>query len=115
MAGYKGGWVDSLLMRFVDIMLSFPSFFLILTVVAILRPNIYNVMIVIGITSWKEPPGLFERISLLEGKGLCAGSASPGGKRSKNHFSTHPPECFSSRLCDRFPGVASSDSNRSWP
>src|SRR4030043_1228555 len=52
MAGYKGGWVDSLLMRFVDIMLSFPSFFLILTVVAILRPNIYNVMIVIGITSW---------------------------------------------------------------
>jgi peptide/nickel transport system permease protein len=64
MAGYKGGWVDSLLMRFVDIMLSFPSFFLILTVVAILRPNTYNVMIVIGITSW-EGTARFVRAEFL--------------------------------------------------
>jgi peptide/nickel transport system permease protein len=64
MAGYKGGWIDSLLMRFVDIMLSFPSFFLILTVVAILRPNIYNVMIVIGITSW-EGTARFVRAEFL--------------------------------------------------
>ena len=64
MAGYKGGWVDSLLMRFVDIMLSFPSFFLILTVVAILRPNIYNVMIVIGVTSW-EGTARFVRAEFL--------------------------------------------------
>jgi peptide/nickel transport system permease protein len=64
MAGYKGGWVDSLLMRFVDIMLSFPSFFLILTVVAILRPNIYNVMVVIGITSW-EGTARFVRAEFL--------------------------------------------------
>jgi peptide/nickel transport system permease protein len=39
-------------MRFVDIMLCFPSFFLILTVVALLPPSIYNIMIVIGLTSW---------------------------------------------------------------
>ncbi len=44
--------VDSLVMRFVDVMLCFPSFFLILTVVAILPPSIYNIMIVIGLTSW---------------------------------------------------------------
>ena len=44
--------VDSLIMRFVDVMLCFPSFFLILTVVAILPPSIYNIMIVIGLTSW---------------------------------------------------------------
>ncbi len=44
--------VDTLIMRFVDIMLCFPSFFLILTVVAILPPSIYNIMIVIGLTSW---------------------------------------------------------------
>jgi len=44
--------VDSLIMRFVDIMLCFPSFFLILTVVAILPASIYNIMIVIGLTSW---------------------------------------------------------------
>jgi peptide/nickel transport system permease protein len=44
--------IDTLVMRFVDIMLCFPSFFLILTVVALLPPSIYNIMIVIGLTSW---------------------------------------------------------------
>ena len=58
----KAGWArilstpvvsfDTLIMRFVDIMLCFPSFFLILTVVALLPPSIYNIMIVIGLTSW---------------------------------------------------------------
>jgi peptide/nickel transport system permease protein len=51
-AGYYGRWVDSILMRFVDIMLCFPTFFLILTVVALLGPSIFNIMLVIGITSW---------------------------------------------------------------
>jgi peptide/nickel transport system permease protein len=64
--GWKGrhlpGWlsflrmdtvsIDTLIMRFVDIMLCFPSFFLILTVVALLPASIYNIMIVIGLTSW---------------------------------------------------------------
>ena len=44
--------VDTWLMRFTDVALCFPSFFLILTVVALLPPSIYNIMIVIGITSW---------------------------------------------------------------
>ena len=44
--------VDTLIMRAVDVMLCFPSFFLILTVVAILPPSIYNIMAVIGLTSW---------------------------------------------------------------
>jgi peptide/nickel transport system permease protein len=44
--------IDTLIMRFVDIMLCFPSFFLILTVVALLPASIYNIMIVIGLTSW---------------------------------------------------------------
>jgi peptide/nickel transport system permease protein len=52
LAGYYGRWIDSLLMRFVDTMLCFPSFFLILTVVALLGPSIFNIMIVIGVTSW---------------------------------------------------------------
>lgn len=44
--------VDTLIMRFTDVMLCFPTFFLILTVVALLPPSIYNIMIVIGLTSW---------------------------------------------------------------
>jgi len=55
MSGYFGGMVDVVIMRFVDIMLCFPTFFLILLVIAFLEPSIYNVMIVIGLTSW---PGL---------------------------------------------------------
>jgi peptide/nickel transport system permease protein len=51
-AGYYGGRVDAWLMRFVDVMLCFPSFFLMLTVIALLGPSIWNVMIIIGLTSW---------------------------------------------------------------
>ncbi|MFA4915539.1 MAG: oligopeptide ABC transporter permease [Syntrophales bacterium] len=51
-AGYYGKWVDVVIMRFVDIMLCFPTFFLILAVIAILEPSIWNIMIVIGLTGW---------------------------------------------------------------
>lgn len=51
-AGYYGGWLDSVLMRLVDIMLCFPSFFLILAVIAFLQPSIWIIMAVIGLTGW---------------------------------------------------------------
>jgi peptide/nickel transport system permease protein len=51
-SGYYGGWLDSVLMRFVDIMLCFPTIFLILAVIALMEPSIWNIMAVIGITSW---------------------------------------------------------------
>ena len=52
LAGYYGGWVDNLLMRLVDLMLCFPTFFLILAVIAVLEPSIWNIMVIIGLTSW---------------------------------------------------------------
>ena len=51
-AGYLGGWVDSLIMRFTDVMLCFPTFVLILILVGFLGPNIGNVMLVIGLFGW---------------------------------------------------------------
>ena len=51
-SGYYGGWVDNLIMRGVDIMLTFPSFFLILAVIAFVGPSIWNIMVVIGVTGW---------------------------------------------------------------
>jgi peptide/nickel transport system permease protein len=51
-AGFYRGWVDVVIMRLVDVMLSIPSFFLILAVIAFLTPSIINIMIVIGLTSW---------------------------------------------------------------
>lgn len=52
LAGFYAGTIDAILMRLVDIMLSIPTFFLILAVIAILEPSIWNIMIVIGLTGW---------------------------------------------------------------
>ena len=77
-SGYFGGKIDNIIMRFVDIMLCFPTFFLILMVIAFLEPSIYNVMIVIGLTSWTglarlvrgETLSVKERDFIVAAKGL---------------------------------------------
>ena len=51
-SGYVGGWVDNVVMRVVDALLCFPSFFLILTVIAIVGPNIWIIIAVIGLVGW---------------------------------------------------------------
>jgi peptide/nickel transport system permease protein len=55
LAGYAGGWVDNLLMRFTDIVMCFPTFVLILILVGILGPSIWNVIFAIGLFGW---PGI---------------------------------------------------------
>lgn len=67
-AGYFRGLVDECIMRFVDVMLCFPSFFLILAVIAFLEPSLANIMIVIGLTSWMGVARLVraETLSLRE-------------------------------------------------
>ncbi|EKD42080.1 MAG: hypothetical protein ACD_73C00341G0002 [uncultured bacterium] len=54
-AGYYGGWVDIFISRLMEIVMCFPTFFLILSVLAFVGPGLGNIMIVIGITSW---PGI---------------------------------------------------------
>jgi peptide/nickel transport system permease protein len=51
-AGYYGGVVDLIISRLIEIMICFPTFFLILTVLALLGPSLVNIMVVIGLTSW---------------------------------------------------------------
>ena len=48
-AGYFGGWIDTIIMRIMDVILSFPSLLLALVVVSILGPGLFNAMIAIGI------------------------------------------------------------------
>jgi peptide/nickel transport system permease protein len=82
-AGFFGGIIDSLVMRFVDIMLCFPSTFLILTVIAFIGPSIWNVMFVIGVTGWMgvcrlvraEFLSLRERDFVVAARALGAGDA----------------------------------------
>ena len=52
LAGYNGGRIDGFIMRLVDLMLVFPRFFLLLAVLAFLRPSIWTIMAVIGLTGW---------------------------------------------------------------
>jgi peptide/nickel transport system permease protein len=51
-AGYFGGIVDSILMRFTDMMLSFPRLVLLIVVIALFEPHIYLVVTVLGLTGW---------------------------------------------------------------
>ena len=52
-AGYFGGWIDSWISRAIEVMICFPSFFLILTLAALIEErSIFHVMVIIGITSW---------------------------------------------------------------
>ncbi|MCF8032951.1 MAG: ABC transporter permease [Desulfarculaceae bacterium] len=81
LAGFYGGWVESAIMRFTDMMLCFPTFFLILAVIALLEPSIVNIMAVIGLTSWMgvarlvraEFLSLKEREYVVAAKSLGAG------------------------------------------
>ncbi|HRP68445.1 MAG TPA: ABC transporter permease [Turneriella sp.] len=51
-AGYFGGWVDNLISRFIEVVICFPKLILIIAVMALKKPSLLNLMIVIGITSW---------------------------------------------------------------
>jgi peptide/nickel transport system permease protein len=81
LAGYYGGRIDAVLMRFVDMMLCFPTFFLILAVIAFLDPSIYNIMIVIGATGWMGVSRLVraETLSLKERDFVAAARAQGAG------------------------------------
>ena len=52
LAGYYGGVTDLVISRLIEVMMCFPTFFLILAVLAFVGPSIYNIMIVIGVTGW---------------------------------------------------------------
>jgi len=51
-AGYFGGAVDVALMRFTDVMLAFPGLLLAVALVAVLRPSVWTIFVVIGLVSW---------------------------------------------------------------
>lgn len=88
-SGYHRGWVDEAIMRLVDIMLCFPSFFLILAVIAFLEPSLGNIMMVIGLTSWMGSARLVraETLSLRERDFVAA--ARLGGRSTWSILARH--------------------------
>ena len=70
LAGYFGGWIDVVISRLVEVMICFPSFFLILTLAAFVQErSIFHVMVIIGITSWTGVARLI-RAEFLKHKSL---------------------------------------------
>jgi peptide/nickel transport system permease protein len=55
LAGYHRGWVDTVIMRVVDMVMSFPVIVLLLCVVAIVGPGIFKIMVMIGLLTWTTP------------------------------------------------------------
>jgi peptide/nickel transport system permease protein len=108
LAGYYRGWVDTLIMRLVDVMLSIPSFFLILAVIAFLTPSIINIMIVIGLTSWMGVTRLVraEFLSLSEREFVMA-SRTLGAKDFRLIFVHLLPNSLTPIIVSAVLGVAS--------
>ena len=69
-AGYYGGWIDSAILRMVEVMICFPTFFLILTLRGFINePSIFHIMLIIGLTGWTSVARLVraEFLRLREG------------------------------------------------
>jgi peptide/nickel transport system permease protein len=107
LAGYYRGWVDTIIMRLVDIMLSIPSFFLILAVIAFLTPSIVNIMIVIGLTSWMSVTRLVraEFLSLTEREFVQA-SRTLGAKDGRLIFRHLLPNSLTPIIVSAVLGIA---------
>ena len=106
-AGYYRGWVDTFIMRLVDVMLSIPSFFLILAVIAFLTPSIINVMIVIGLTSWMGVTRLVRAEFLsLQGREFVQASRALGAKDARLIFTHLLPNSLAPIIVSSVLGVA---------
>ena len=86
-AGYLGGLVDTLLMRFVDTMLCFPQVFLLLVVAAFVPPTLLSISLVIGLTSWMEVSRIVRsEILQLKEQDFVAAARALGASRRRIMF-----------------------------
>ena len=63
-AGFTGGWVDTIIMRIVDIFLSFPSLIVILLLVSILGPSVTTIVVVIAFFEWPTSCRIVRQMTL---------------------------------------------------
>ena len=107
-AGFYRGWVDTVIMRLVDVMLSIPTFFLILAVIAFLTPSIWNIMVVIGLTSWMGVTRLVRAEFLsLRNREFVLASETLGAKDVRLIFKHLLPNSLTPIIVSSVLGVAS--------
>ncbi|WP_022852246.1 ABC transporter permease [Limisalsivibrio acetivorans] len=106
-SGYFGSLADTVIMRFVDIMLCFPSFFLILAVIAFLNPSIFNVMLIIGLTSWMGVTRLVRAETMsVKTRDYIAAAKTQGLSSSKILFKHIFPNVFTPIFITATLGIA---------
>ncbi len=107
-AGFYRGWVDTVIMRIVDVMLSIPTFFLILAVIAFLTPSIWNIMIVIGLTSWMGVTRLVRAEFLsLRNREFVLAAQTLGAKDARLIFTHLLPNSLTPIIVSSILGIAS--------
>ena len=109
LAGFYGGWVDVLISRLIELVLTFPTFFLIITVVAMFQSgSIWLVMILIGLTSWPSlarfTRGEFLRIRNME---YVAAATAVGFSNKRIIFRQVLPNALAPLLVSIAFGIAS--------
>jgi peptide/nickel transport system permease protein len=86
-AGFYGGVLDNVLMRITDLVLSFPIFFLLLTIAAVFGPNIKTIIWMLGLTSWGGTARIMRgQVLCLKEMAYVEAARSIGAKNSRVIF-----------------------------
>jgi peptide/nickel transport system permease protein len=82
-SGYAGGWVDNVIQRFTEVVMTFPTLFVVLIMVSIIGPSVFNVIAVIGALGWTGKCRLVrgQVLSLREMEYVTAARAVGAGSR----------------------------------
>ena len=106
-AGFYGGWVDSVVMRLADVFLSFPTLIIIITMASVLGPSIYNVMLAIGLLGWPPIARLLrgELLSLRE-REFILGARAAGTSNARLIFRHLLPNAMAPVLVAATFGIA---------
>lgn len=106
-AGYFGKWVDMVIMRITDVFMSFPYLMVILVLVSIMGPNLFNIIVVLGLLGW-PPIARIVRGSVLSIKemdyikaGIALGYSTP-----KIVFQHILPNCLAPIMVNATFGIA---------
>lgn len=87
LAGYYGGWIDTVCSRVIEIVQTFPFFFLVLIVVAFVGPSILNIMLVIGLIRWTGVARLVRgEFIRLRGQDFVVASQALGARNNRTIF-----------------------------
>ena len=102
LSGYYGGWIDTILMRYIDLQWAFPNFIIAVYLVAVFGTGLSNVIVAVSLAFLDD----FARITrgmvlTISGGGIRDRSEVAGGIQSAYHVSAHPSQC---RRADHRPG-----------